>query len=246
MFESSAYDGSVNMFNPDGRIKQVEYAMAAVNSGSTILGIKTKDAVVIAVEKPLLSSLIIPTSIHKIHQIDNHLCAASCGVVSDARALIDKARVESQNYRFTFDQIIPTKSIARTIGDTILNFGKGDDMPSRPFGVKILLAGADETKEAKLYCCDPGGSYDEWKTKAVGAGEETAQGELEEAFDENMSLETGKKTVLKVLEKVIKEGLDKDRVEVAVVQYDTVEENRFTILPPEELQALIDQVKAES
>ena len=49
------YDRGVNTFSPEGRIYQIEYALEAINHGSTSIGIKTKEGVVLGVEKKLAS-----------------------------------------------------------------------------------------------------------------------------------------------------------------------------------------------
>jgi 20S proteasome subunit alpha 5 len=46
----------------------------SVKLGSTAIGIRTPEGVVLAVEKRVTSSLIIPTSIEKIVEIDSHVC----------------------------------------------------------------------------------------------------------------------------------------------------------------------------
>lgn len=241
--DNNKYDGGVNTFSPEGRIFQVEYASKAVDSGATIIGLKTTEGIVLGVEKMLLSPLVEPRSIEKIHKIDHHLCAASCGIVSDARALIDKARVESQNHYFTFNEIIPTASVAETVGDTILGFGKGKDMPSRPFGVALLIAGCDDDKGPQLFLTNPTGNVTEWKAKALGTGADSAQHELEEGYDENINLEAGKKLVLKVLKQVLQEKVDSNRVEVAVVIPHDEIEKRFTRLKPEEVNSILATLK---
>lgn len=238
--DNNQYDGGVNTFSPEGRILQVEYASKAIESGATIIGLQTKEGVILGVEKKLLSPLVEPKSIEKIHQIDYHLCAASCGIVSDARALIDKARVESQNHFFTFNEIIPTSSVAETVGDTILGFGKGKDMPSRPFGVALLIAGWDDDKGPQLFLNNPTGNVTEWKAKALGNGADSAQQELEEAYNDNLTLEQGKMIVLRVLRQVLKEKIDSNRVELAVViDHPT---SRFQRIEPDAVTALLAQL----
>lgn len=236
---NSDYDGGVNTFSPEGRILQVEYAMKAVSNGATILGLQTKDGVIIGVEKHLVSPLVESRSVEKIHQIDFHLCAASCGLVSDARALIDKARIEAQNHYFTFNEIISTSSVAETIGDTILGFGKGQDMPSRPFGVALLIAGCDNYEGPKLFLADPAGSFSEWKAKALGNGADNAQAELEQAYNDNLDLEMGKKIVLRVLRQTMQESVSPERVELAIVTPDPNVEKRFQRLSSQEVEAIL-------
>mmetsp|Transcript_174 Transcript_174/g.224 ORF Transcript_174/g.224 Transcript_174/m.224 type:complete len:244 (+) Transcript_174:327-1058(+) len=239
MFETnSEYDRGVNTFSPQGRILQVEYAMKAVTQGSTVLGIQTSQGVVLGVEKRLESPLVEPDSVKKIHQIDYHLCAATCGVVSDARTLIDKARTEAQNHTFTYTELIPCATVAQSIGDTILGFGKGEDMPSRPFGVAILIAGCDH-HGPKLFNADPAGSFTEWKAKAIGSGSESAQTLLEEEFNENLSLEQAKKIIVKILRQVMEEAITPNNVEICYVTDDGNAKNRYHVMDADELSAVI-------
>ena len=75
----SEYDRSVNTFSPEGRLFQVEYAIEAIKLGSTAIGIQTEEGVVLAVEKRITSSLMEPSSIEKVVEIDNHLACAFSG-----------------------------------------------------------------------------------------------------------------------------------------------------------------------
>ena len=86
-----AYDRAITVFSPDGRLFQVEYAREAVKRGTTTVGIKFKDGVVLIVDKRLSSKLIEPDSIEKIFKIDSHVGCATSGLVADARALVDNS-----------------------------------------------------------------------------------------------------------------------------------------------------------
>jgi 20S proteasome subunit alpha 5 len=50
----------------------------------------------LAVEKRLTSTLLEPSSVEKIMEIDTHLGCAMSGLVADARTMIEHARVETQ------------------------------------------------------------------------------------------------------------------------------------------------------
>ena len=67
----SEYDIGVNTFSPEGRLFQVEYAIEAVKLGSTAVGIKTANAVVLAVEKKITSKLMVAETVRKVGRLMN-------------------------------------------------------------------------------------------------------------------------------------------------------------------------------
>merc|ERR1711936_1018899 len=94
----SEYDRSVNTFSPEGRLFQVEYAIEAIKLGSTAIGVQTSEGTVLAVEKRITSPLMVPSTIEKIVEIDNHLACAFSGLTADSKMLIERARVEARNH----------------------------------------------------------------------------------------------------------------------------------------------------
>lgn len=109
----SEYDRGVNTFSPEGRLFQVEYAIEAIKLGSTAVGLQTKSGSILAVEKRLTSPLLEPRSVEKIAEIDTHIGAAMSGLVADARTLVDHARVEAQNHRFTYDEPVGVEALTQ-------------------------------------------------------------------------------------------------------------------------------------
>ena len=212
----SEYDRGVNTFSPEGRLFQVEYAMEAVKLGSTAVGIRTNEGVVLAVEKRLTSPLIEPSSVEKIMEIDHFVGAAMSGLTADARSLIDRARMEAQQHVFTYNESMKVSSIAQCISDATNGFGKGKDAPSRPYGVSLLLAGVD-ADGPQLYHTDPYGSYTHWEAKAIGSGSEGAQNVLKEEYNVAISLEEALALALKILKQVMEEKVNGKNVEVATV-----------------------------
>ena len=160
------YDRGVNTFSPEGRLFQVEYAIEAIKLGTTAIGIKTPHGVILAVEKRLTSPLLEPSSIEKIVEIDSHIAAAHSGLAADARTLVQRARVEAQNHRFTFDEPMKTRSLTQSVCDLCLMFSEDtkEKLMSRPFGVAFLFAGVDKDG-VQLYHTDPSGTFIEYKAK---------------------------------------------------------------------------------
>ncbi|KHJ98232.1 hypothetical protein OESDEN_01784 [Oesophagostomum dentatum] len=69
----SEYDRGVNTFSPEGRLFQVEYAIEAVKLGSTSIGIRTDEGVLLAAEKRSTSKLMVNDAIEKISKVDEHV-----------------------------------------------------------------------------------------------------------------------------------------------------------------------------
>ncbi|CAN0877788.1 Proteasome subunit alpha type-5 [Linum grandiflorum] len=177
------YDRGVNTFSPEGRLFQVEYAIEAIKLGSTAIGLKTKEGVVLAVEKRITSPLLEPSSVEKVMEIDEHIGCAMSGLIADARTLVEHARVETQSHRFSYGEPMTVESTTQALCDLALRFGEGDEESmSRPFGVSLLIAGHDENGPS-LYYTDPSGTFWQCNAKAIGSGSEGADSSLQEQYN---------------------------------------------------------------
>ncbi len=169
---------------------------------------------ILAVEKRSTSKLLGPSSLRKIEKLDNHIFCAVSGVVPDARTLIDKARVETQSHWFNYDEPISVSRCATAICDLASGFGHGN--MARPFGVALLIGGADAQGPA-LYHVDPSGTKTRFKAKVIGAGAETAMAVLKEQYNGSLTLDEAKALALDVLKQVMQEKINEHNVEVAVI-----------------------------
>ncbi|KAJ1558645.1 proteasome component pup2 [Nowakowskiella sp. JEL0078] len=234
----SDYDRGVNTFSPEGRLFQVEYALEAIKLGSTAVGIQTAEGVILAVEKRVTSSLMEASSIEKIIEIDSHLGTALSGLTADARTIIDHARVETQNHRFTYNEPMKVESVTQAVCDLALRFGESADgeeaIMSRPFGVALLIAGIDE-KGPQLYHADPSGTFMQYDAKAMGSGSEGAQTELQEQYHKSLTLREAESLALKVLKQVMEEKLNASNVQIASVTL----EHGFRIYSDEEVVPIV-------
>ena len=231
------YDRAITMFSPDGRLLQVEYAKKTVKQGSTAIGMVCSDGVVLVTDKRIVDPLIVPESVEKIFQIDDHIGATASGIISDARVLIERSQVRAQQYRVTFDSPIDTLSIVRDICDLKQLCTQSGGL--RPFGVSILVAGAD-TDGLKLFETDPTGIYFEYYATVIGEGETEIEEILYKEYKKTLTVEQGIKLCLKALSKVITEGLNVDRLDCAYILKD---EKKFTRFAKEKLAKILDEVK---
>jgi proteasome alpha subunit len=220
------------VFSPDGRLFQVEYAREAVKRGTTAVGVRGKDAVVLLVDKRVSSPLVVPTSIEKIFAIDQHIGCASSGLVADARALVDRARVEAQLNRVTYDEAIPVETLVKRICDykqSYTQYGGG-----RPFGTALLIGGIDDSGP-HLFETDPSGALIEYNASAVGSGRPAAMDALEAHFKDRLDADGAIELGLKALHAATDGKLNADAIEIAFVGPD----ERFQKLPADEVQARV-------
>ncbi|MHA1606901.1 MAG: archaeal proteasome endopeptidase complex subunit alpha [Candidatus Freyarchaeota archaeon] len=229
------YDRAITIFSPDGRLFQVEYAIEAVRRGTTAIGVRCKDGVVLAVEKRILS-LQDPESVEKIFIIDDHIGAAIAGLTADARVLVDQARVQAQVNKLTYDEPISVESLTKYIGDLKQVYTQHAGV--RPFGVSFLIAGVDDSGP-RLFMTDPSGTYWGYWATAIGAGSQKAKEILEKEYKKDLSLEEGIKLSLTALKAVLEADFDSTRVEIAVVDVET---RRFRKIPVSEVQSYIEKL----
>jgi proteasome alpha subunit len=180
-----AYDRAITVFSPDGRLFQVEYAREAVKRGTTTVGIKFKNGIALIVDKRITSRLIEPSSIEKIFKIDEHIGCATSGLVADARALVERARLEAQINRLTYEQPIQIKALVKKICDFKQTYTQYGGV--RPFGTALLIGGVDDSG-AHLFATDPSGAMMEYKATAEGEGRDAAIEYFEKNYEEGLSM----------------------------------------------------------
>jgi proteasome alpha subunit len=217
----------------------VEYAREAVKRGTTSIGIRYKDGVVLAVDKRITSRLVEAESIEKIFQIDENIGAATSGLVADARVLIDRARIESQANRITYNEPIDIEVLAKKICDFKQLYTQHGGV--RPFGIALLIAGVND--EPRLFETDPSGALIEYRATAIGAGRSTAMEIFEKDYDENMSKDDAIGMALKVLLEITEGKATEKTVEIAVIQQETREFRKLS--PTEVMEHISRHTKGE-
>jgi proteasome alpha subunit len=194
-----AYDRAITVFSPDGRLFQVEYAMELVNRGATIIGIQCAEGVVLGAEENI-EVLEEAQYSWKIFKVDDHIGAAIVGLSSDARILIDQARIYAQSNKLTYDEPIDVEVVTKRICDIQQMYTQHAGV--RPFGVSLVFAGVDMTG-THVFGTHPSGTYRGYKATTLGAGRETVLAILKDEYKQEMSLEETTKLVVKCLVKAL-------------------------------------------
>ncbi|MDD1707455.1 MAG: archaeal proteasome endopeptidase complex subunit alpha, partial [Methanoregulaceae archaeon] len=219
------YDRAITVFSPDGRLYQVEYAREAVKRGTTAVGIKCSDGIVLIVDKRVSSRLLEPASIEKIFLIDEHIGVASSGLVGDARSLVDRARIECQINRVSYNERIDVEALAKKLCDhmqTYTQFGG-----ARPYGTALLIAGISDG-ECRLFETDPSGTLLEYKATGIGIGRNAVMKVFEEEYDYEAPMKDAILLGLKALHDATEGKFDVNTVEIGVIESKTQQFRKMT------------------
>jgi proteasome alpha subunit len=230
-----AYDRAITVFSPDGRLFQVEYAMELVNRGATIMGIQCAEGVVLGSEENI-EPLEEAEYSWKIFKVDEHVGAAIVGLSSDARVLIDQARIYAQSNKLTYDEPIDVEVVTKRICDIQQMYTQHAGV--RPFGVSLIFGGVDKSG-SHVFGTHPSGTYRGYKATALGAGRETVLAILKEEYRENLSLEENTKLAVKCLIKALEARQLPPRIKIAVIPTET---KQLQMLTDEKVESYIKEL----
>ncbi len=232
---ATGYDRAITIFSPEGRLFQVEYATEAVRKGMPAIGVISKEGVILMAVLPESSPIAIP--LNKIYQIDEHIGLAFSGLPSDARILIEKARVEAQTNRLIYDEPISVEALTRVIADYKQLYTQHAGV--RPFGVAFIIGGVDQSGP-RLFGTDPSGAYREYYAHVIGRGEVEAQKFLEKHYKKGISLDEALVLAIKALMVALEEKAEGGKKQIKPSELEAciidVKTRRFRRLSVEELK----------
>ncbi|MBI2043172.1 archaeal proteasome endopeptidase complex subunit alpha [Candidatus Pacearchaeota archaeon] len=212
--QAMGYDRTATMFSPEGTIIQVEYAEKATKWGSSSVGMACTDGVFILADKRIDDKLIVSKSANKVYEIDSHIIASAAGVVADARVLVERAQVISQQHRVTYDSPIEPELVIKEIANIKQQFTQYGG--ARPFGVFFMLAGMNG-KKPELYVSNVSGNYFSYHANAIGENDDKIKEKLREVYKHDLTIKKGVKTVLDVFKEIQGTKFNIEKFEVVYI-----------------------------
>lgn len=166
--------------------------MEEKKTGTTTVGIKAKDGVVLAADtQASLGNMVETLNIRKILPITERIAITTAGSVGDVQALARMLEAQARYYQFTWGRPMTTRAMANLLSN-ILNENKWF-----PYMVQILIGGyVDEPELASL---DALGGLVFEKYTATGSGSPFAIAIIEDGYKEDMSVEEAKELAVRAV-----------------------------------------------
>ncbi|MEM3032516.1 MAG: proteasome subunit alpha, partial [Nitrososphaerota archaeon] len=190
----------------------------------------------LAVEERMHTKLQSPDFSWKIFQIDEHIGAATAGLNSDARVLVDNARIYSQTLRLSYDEEPSVEAIARRVGDIMQIYTQHAGV--RPFGTALLVGGVDKTGP-RLFYAEPSGLVLEYNAWAIGRGAEKVREIFESGYSRKMSLDECINLALKALVSSVDKVEEGWTVRLVTIPVET---RKYSMMDMTHLQPILERL----
>lgn len=150
----------------------------ALKTGTTIIGIKCKDGVVMASEqRATMGHMIAHTNVQKVYKIADNLGMAVAGLVGDAQLMVRFIQTEAAIYAMRKGSHMSVNAAATLVANVI----------RQGFYIGLIVGGFDN-KGAHVFSIDGAGGYIEDDVVSIGSGSTFALGVLKTQYKSDMSM----------------------------------------------------------
>jgi len=215
--QAMGYDRTATMFSPEGHLLQVEYAEKAIRLGPSSIGMICADGVFILADKRIVDILISLESTSRIYEIDEHIISSVAGIVSDARILIERAQLLSQQHRVSYNSPIEPELVIKEIANLKQQFSQYGG--TRPFGVSLMVAGINR-KKPELFTSDVTGNYLSYNANAIGENDERIKERLRESYKKDLTIQKGIKLCIDILKEIHGDKFSTKKLELVYIKSD--------------------------
>ena len=162
---------------------------------TTIVGIKTKEGVILGSDRRASKGFFIGSKItQKIAKVDDTLAIAIAGQLSDAEYLIRVAKAERKLLELRRGFPLTVKESSRLIANLAYSGLKS----YQPYFVELIVAGVDDNG-GHIYAADMSGAITTEDFTSSGSGSPIAYGVLESVYHKNVTNEEAKEIATKAV-----------------------------------------------
>lgn len=152
-----------------------------LKTGTTTVGLKCKDGVIMASERrATMGNIIAHSNVQKVYKIADNIGMTIAGLVGDAQLMVRYAQSEIALYSMKRGEPMSIRAASTLISNMI----------RQGFYVGLIVGGYDKTG-GHLFSIDGAGGHIEDNYMSVGSGSSFAMGVIEEKYKEGMTREEG-------------------------------------------------------
>ncbi len=196
--------------------KMQQKKMEELQTGTTTLGLVTKDGVVLAADnRATMGRLKASKKAKKVFKLHDNIALTIAGSVGDAQKIVRLMRAQINLYNIENDDL--SVKGASTLLSNVLHANK-----MMPFMNQFVIGGTEP--EGVLFDLDPaGGLMEHREFTATGSGSPTAYGVLEDRYEEGLSNEEG----IELAVRAVKAASERDTASGDGVDVVTITEDGF-------------------
>lgn len=171
--------------------------MQELKTGTTTVGIKYKDGVVLVADKRAsMGNLVAHKAFTKVHKITPDIGMTMAGSVGHAQKILQIIRSRMEVYEIQKKKIPSVRACASLISNILFNYG---------LYVHLLVCGKDN-KGFHVYTLTPDGANVEDEYISTGSGSVIAYGVLEDNYSEGME----EKDAIKLGARAVRAAINRD------------------------------------
>ncbi|MEM4664693.1 MAG: archaeal proteasome endopeptidase complex subunit beta [Sulfolobales archaeon] len=195
-----------------------------LGTGATAVGLKLRDAVVLAAEKRVsYGGYVVSKAGKKVYLLADRFGMALAGLFADIQTISRWLAVEIKSYEIRLGYQISVKGAAKLLSTLLYQY------KYYPFLSEIIFGGIDETGP-HLFVMDPLGSLIEDSYAAIGTGAPIAIGIIEGGYKEDLEVSEAEKLVFNAVRAAIsRDAVSGDGVDIAVVARDKSYEKFYPV-----------------
>ncbi|MEK6856443.1 MAG: proteasome subunit beta [Nanoarchaeota archaeon] len=177
-----------------------------LKTGTTTVGIKCKDGVVLAADKRAGAGIIVDKRAQKVWKITDFLALTMAGTASDAQLITKLISAELRLMEIRKEKLVTVKEAANLLSGIVY---QNIRRPSMIPGISHFILAGKDNKGFHIYDIFPDGSLSECKDFiSSGSGSVMAYGVLETLYNEGMSIEEGAKLAVKCINAAIQRDMN--------------------------------------
>jgi proteasome beta subunit len=192
---------------------------------ATVVGLKSRDGVVMATDRRLsYGNIVLSRAAKKIFVVDERAAVAFAGLYGDVSGLVRFLQADISAYKLIANAPVTIRSIARRLSVLMYSY------KWFPFFVETLVGGVESDGTPRLYVLDPLGSILEEDYTAVGSGATIAFGFLENNYSSNVTVEEAEKIALSAVRTAIGRDIGSgDGIDIVTITRNGARERSVTL-----------------